>query len=102
MTQGLFPLHDRLYYGLAPKPVQGKGPIALSKFDPATPRAARRRGWNTNALEIIPAFLQPDDNPAEWAMYVQALRTAHLHTNIATRLPLPLHLANLAARYIQR
>ncbi|MFB7415039.1 hypothetical protein ACFC18_00985 [Streptomyces sp. NPDC056121] len=34
------------------------------------------------------------------AMYVQALRTAHLHTNVPTRLPLSLHLANLAARYI--
>ncbi|MEU9667740.1 hypothetical protein AB0E25_19500 [Streptomyces bobili] len=31
------------------------------------------------------------------AMYVQVL-----HTNVPTRLPLPLHLANLAARYIQR
>ncbi|MGW3956534.1 RNaseH domain-containing protein [Streptomyces sp. NPDC004752] len=91
ITQGLFALHDRLYYGLAPKPVQGRGPIALTKCDPTTPRAAHRRGWNTNAVEIIPAFLQPGDDPAEWAMYVQALRTAHLHTNVPTRLPLPLH-----------
>ncbi|MFJ9775698.1 RNaseH domain-containing protein [Kitasatospora sp. NPDC101157] len=102
MSQGLFRLHDRLYYGLAPKPIQGKGPIAVTKFDHATPRAARRRGWNTNALEIAPAFLQPGDDPAEWAMYVQSLRTAHLHTNVATRLPHPLHSADLAARYIQR
>ncbi|MFF2081314.1 RNaseH domain-containing protein [Kitasatospora sp. NPDC058162] len=102
MTQGLFRLHDRLYYGLAPKPVQAKGPIAVTKFDTATPRAARRRGWNTNALELAPAFLQPGDDPAEWAMYVQSLRTAHLHTDIATRLPHPLHTADLAARYIRR
>ncbi|MEV7392078.1 RNaseH domain-containing protein [Streptomyces sp. NPDC091215] len=38
--------------------------------------------------------INPVHAPAEWAMYVQALRTAHLHTDVPIRLPLPLHLAN--------
>ncbi|MGW7442966.1 RNaseH domain-containing protein [Kitasatospora sp. NPDC054795] len=91
-------------WGTPPNPsrARARSPSPSSTTPHPAPPAARRRGWNTNALEITPAFLQPDDDPAEWAMYVQSLRTAHLHTNVATRLPHPLHAADLAARYIQR
>ncbi|MER0447107.1 DUF3962 domain-containing protein [Streptomyces sp. Edi4] len=102
ITSGLFSVHDRLYYALAPKPVQAKAPIGLDKFDPARPRAASRRAWNPGALEIALPFLQPEDtDEAAWAQYVHALRTAHLHTTIPTRLPAQLHLADLAGRYIE-
>jgi hypothetical protein len=101
ITSGLFEIHERLYYALAPKPVQAKAPIGLDKFDPARPRAAAKRAWNPGALEIALPFLQPEDtDAAAWAQYVHALRTAHLHTTVPTRLPAQLHLADLAGRYI--
>ncbi|GGW17886.1 hypothetical protein GCM10018980_31180 [Streptomyces capoamus] len=101
ITSGLFEIHERLYYALAPKPVQAKAPIGLDKFDPARPRAAAKRAWNPGALEIALPFLQQEDtDTAAWAQYVHSLRTAHLHTTVPTRLPAQLHLADLAGRYI--
>jgi hypothetical protein len=51
-------------------------------------------------VEIVPVVLQPGDHPVEWAAYVHELRRALPHYTEAAVLPLPLHLAALAAEYV--
>ncbi|GLZ28075.1 hypothetical protein Lesp02_02650 [Lentzea sp. NBRC 105346] len=97
---GVFPFSDWVFYGIAPRSDQAQTPINLTKLDPGKPRNATKAGWNPNPLEIIPAFLQPHDEPLHIAEYVQLLRRAHLHTTIATQMPLPLHQAGLADEYL--
>lgn len=99
-TSGLFPFTRWVYYGIAPRSDQAQTPISLTKFDREQPRNARWAGWNPNPLEIMPAFLQDHDEPEDWASYTHLLRRAHLHTTIATQMPLPLHLASLADEYL--
>jgi hypothetical protein len=99
-VSGLFPQGERVFYGVNPRPDQAQAPKALTKLDPALTRNVTVQGWNPNPLEIMPCFLQPGDDPEDWAMYTHALRRAYLHTDIASRLPLPLHLASLADEYL--
>ncbi|MFS8104050.1 DUF3962 domain-containing protein [Lentzea alba] len=97
---GVFPFSDRVFYGIAPRSDQAQTPINLTKLDPDKPRNAIKAGWNPNPLEIIPAFLQPHDEALHMAEYVQMLRRAHLHTTIATQMPLPVHEASLSDEYL--
>ncbi|MFF8925789.1 RNaseH domain-containing protein [Streptomyces longwoodensis] len=74
--------------------------VTLTKLDPAQ---TANRTWtcsNPTSLEIVPAFLQDGDNPADWAMYVHAQRRLHAHTTIATTWPAIVHLAELMEEYI--
>jgi hypothetical protein len=99
-TRGVFPFSDWVFYGIAPRSDQAQTPLSVSKLDPLRAVDARKPGYNSNPLEIVTAFLQPGDAPLDWAAYTQSLRRAHLHTDIATVFPVPLHHARLAADYL--
>lgn len=99
-ASGVFPLSDWVFYGIAPRSAQAQTPLSVSKLDPSRPKNAGKAGYNTNPLEIVTAFLQPSDDSLDWAAYTQSLRRAHLHTDIATVFPVPLHQALLASEYL--
>jgi hypothetical protein len=97
---GLVEVGERAFWGINPRPDQNQTPLTITKFDPAQ---TGNRTWtcsNPTSLEIVPAFLQDGDNPADWAMYVQAQRRLHAHTDIATTWPAIVHLAELMEEYI--
>jgi len=97
---GLSQIGERAYWGINPRADQNQTPLGVTKFDPAQPQ---NRTWtcvNPATLEIIPAFLQPGDDPADWAMYVHAQRRFHAHTDSATTWPAIMHLAKLMEEYI--
>ncbi|MFI9433254.1 MULTISPECIES: RNaseH domain-containing protein [Streptosporangium] len=97
---GLVEVGHRAFWGINPRSDQNQTPLALTKFDPA---ATASRTWtcsNPASLEIVAAFLQDGDNPADWAMYVHAQRRFHAHTTIATTWPAIVHLAELMEEYI--
>jgi len=83
---------DRLFFSAFPPPPQAAG----------IPRDAplEMQSWNPSLVEIVPVVLQPGDHPVEWAAYVHELRRALPHYTEAAVLPLPLHLAALAAEYV--
>jgi hypothetical protein len=97
---GLFSLSELVFYGVNPRPSQTQVPKKLSKLDPTQAHNVQKSGSNPNPLEIVPVFLQDGDKRQDWAMYTQALRRAYLHTDVASQLPLPLHLASLADVYL--
>jgi RNaseH domain of pPIWI_RE/MID domain of pPIWI_RE len=99
-VSGLFRSSDRVFYGVNPRSDQAQTPKGLTKLDPDLTRNAAVQGSNPNPLEIVPIFLQDGDDPEEWAMYTHTLRQAYLHTDIASQLPLPLHLGSLADEYL--
>ncbi|MEU2609902.1 RNaseH domain-containing protein [Streptomyces albus] len=97
---GLVEVGERAFWGINPRSDQNQTPLTLTKLDPAQ---TANRTWtcsNPNSLEIVPAFLQDGDNPADWAMYVHAQRRLHAHTTIATTWPAIVHLADLMEEYI--
>ncbi|MGA5088326.1 pPIWI_RE module domain-containing protein [Streptomyces pseudogriseolus] len=97
---GLVEVGERAFWGINPRSDQNQTPLTLTKLDPAQ---TANRTWtcsNPNSLEIVPAFLQDGDNPADWAMYVHAQRRLHAHTTIATTWPAIVHLAELMEEYI--
>ncbi|MFF0250333.1 RNaseH domain-containing protein [Streptosporangium sandarakinum] len=98
---GLVEVGERVFWGINPRSDQNQTPLSLTKLDPT---ASANRTWtcsNPAPLEIVPAFLQDGDNPADWAMYVHAQRRLHTHTTIATAWPAIIHLAELMKEYIQ-
>ncbi|GGS92582.1 pPIWI_RE module domain-containing protein [Streptomyces chromofuscus] len=97
---GLVEVGERAFWGINPRSDQNQTPLTLTKLDPAQ---TANRTWtcsNPSSLEIVPAFLQDGDNPADWAMYVHAQRRLHAHTTIATTWPAIVHLAELMEEYI--
>jgi hypothetical protein len=57
-----------------------------------------RSAWNPTLLEITVAGCTPDDDPEAWAMFAQQQRFADDYRD-ALKLPLVLHLAELAHEY---
>jgi hypothetical protein len=97
---GLTQISERAYWGINPRSDQNQTPLGVSKFDPAQPL---NRTWtcaNPATLEIVPAFLQAGDDPADWAMYVHAQRRFSTHTDSPTTWPAIMHLAQLMEEYI--
>ncbi|WP_406227728.1 pPIWI_RE module domain-containing protein [Streptomyces anthocyanicus] len=97
---GLVEVGERAFWGINPRSDQNQTPLTITKFDPAQ---TANRTWtcsNPSSLEIVPAFLQDGDNPADWAMYVHAQRRLHAHTTIATTWPAIVHLAELMQEYV--
>ncbi|GAA2509533.1 hypothetical protein GCM10010406_52480 [Streptomyces thermolineatus] len=97
---GLVQIGERAFWGINPRPDQNQAPLGLTKLDPTQ---TANRTWtcsNPSSLEIVPAFLQDGDDPADWAMYVHAQRRFHAHTTIATTWPAIIHLAELMEEYI--
>ncbi|RBQ17261.1 hypothetical protein DP939_25280 [Spongiactinospora rosea] len=99
-TSGVYPCNDHVFYAVNPRSDQMQTPLTVTKLDPDQARNALKQGSNPNPIEIVTAFLQPGDDRRDWATYTQALRRAALHTDIASTLPLPLHLPSLADEYL--
>ncbi|NBE94094.1 DUF3893 domain-containing protein [Nonomuraea sp. KC401] len=99
-TSGVYPFNDHVFYAVNPRSDQMQTPLTVTKLDPDQTRNALKQGSNPNPIEIVTAFLQPGDDHWAWATYTQALRRAALHTDIASTLPLPLHLPSLADEYL--
>ncbi|TDB88218.1 DUF3893 domain-containing protein [Actinomadura sp. KC216] len=99
-TSGVYPLNDHVYYAVNPRSDQMQTPLTITKLDPDQSANALKQGSNNNPIEIVTAFVQPGDDRPAWAAYTQALRRAALHTDIASTLPLPLHLPSLADEYL--
>lgn len=97
---GLARISDRVFYGVNPRSDQNQTPLAITKLDPTQPQNATWSISNPRSLEIIPAFLQDGDDPAEFAMYVQAQRRVHAHTDNDTQWPAIMHLAELMDEYL--
>jgi RNaseH domain of pPIWI_RE/pPIWI_RE module N-terminal domain/MID domain of pPIWI_RE len=97
---GLFAFSARLFYSVNPRSDQMQTPLGATKLDPDILRNYTTQAANPNPLEIYPVFLQPADNPADYAILASRLRRTYLHTEQATRFPAPMHLCDLAAEYL--
>lgn len=97
---GLVEVGERAFWGINPRAAQNQTALGVTKLDPTDTAARTWTCVNPNSLEIVPAFLQEGDNPADWAMYVHALRRFHAHTAIATLWPATMHLAQLMEEYL--
>jgi hypothetical protein len=97
---GLFAFTDRIFYSINPRPDQMQAPLGATKFDPDILRNYTTQVSNPVPLEIYPAFLQPGDDAAAYAILTSRLRRTYLHTEQATRLPAVLHLCELADEYL--
>jgi len=97
---GLFGFSTRLFYSINPRSDQMQTPLGATKLDPDILRNYTTQAANPTPLEIYPVFLQPADNPADYAILASGLRRTYLHTEQATRFPAPLHLCELAAEYL--
>ena len=51
-------------------------------------------------IEIYPIQLQKDDNPDEWVIYTNSLRTGAIQYDEATALPIPMHMAEKLQEYL--
>ncbi|WP_329486635.1 DUF3962 domain-containing protein [Kitasatospora sp. NBC_01246] len=97
---GIVEIAERAFWGVNPRSDQNQTSLAITKLDPAQTLNRTRTCSNPASLEIIPAFLQEGDDPADWAMYAHAQRRLHAHTTIATTWPAVVHLASLMDEYI--
>ncbi|WP_329462286.1 RNaseH domain-containing protein [Streptomyces sp. NBC_01431] len=97
---GLVQLSDTVFYGLNPRPDQNQTPLKITKLDPSQPQNATWSVHNPRPLEIVTAFLQDGDDPAELAMYVQVLRRSVLHAANDTVWPWLIHCADLMTEYL--
>ncbi|MFI1369949.1 pPIWI_RE module domain-containing protein [Streptomyces griseochromogenes] len=97
---GLARVSDTVFYGINPRSDQNQTPLGITKLDPTQPQNATWSVSNPRPLEIATAFLQDGDDPAEFAMYVQAQRRSYTHTAHDTQWPAAMHLAELMDEYL--
>lgn len=93
---GVYPIHERAFYSLAGKPV------TQSKLRRDAEKSTRPEmsAWNPSLIEMNAAFLQPNDEPQNWAKLAHLLRNVSANFADETKLPLPLHLAKKADEYL--
>jgi hypothetical protein len=99
-SHGLFAFNDRIFYSVNPRPDQMQAPLSATKLDPDIQGNYFTQVSNPVPLEIYPAFLQPIDDAAAYAILTSRLRRIYLHTEQATRFPAVLHLCELADEYL--
>lgn len=99
-VSGIFGFSDRVFYSINPRSDQMQTPLGVTKLDPDILRNFTAQAASPAPLEIFPAFLQPGDDPAAYAMLTSSLRRTYLHTEQATTFPALLHLCELADEYI--
>jgi hypothetical protein len=97
---GLFRFSDRVFYSINPRADQMQTPLGATKLDPDIHRNYTFQVSNPAPLEICTAFLQPGDDPADYATLTSRMRRTYLHTELATRFPVALHLCELADEYL--
>ncbi|GGR35322.1 hypothetical protein GCM10010282_29890 [Streptomyces roseolus] len=93
-------VRDTVFYGINPRSDQNQTPLGITKLDPTPLQNATLSASNPRPLEITTAFLQGSDDPAEYAMYVQAQRCSYTHTANDTQWPALMHLADLKDEYL--
>ncbi|MFI1996300.1 pPIWI_RE module domain-containing protein [Actinoplanes sp. NPDC020271] len=118
LAGGLWHMHgDRVFASTTDKPAQASSARhTVSKADSTTFTPRPRNGeqpetvevpplpgaevWNARMIEMTVAAIQPGDDPRVWAGIAHQLRWANLQYDDGTSLPMPLHLASLAAEYV--
>jgi|GEM_PF-5991928 len=98
-TSGVFPVSQQVFWGMAPKPktmMKVKNEVARTKRTDCPSHVHRQPG----IVEIVPAILQPEDDPAMWATLVQKMRQMMPSYDDYTLRPLPLHLLELVEEYV--
>ncbi len=99
-TSGVFQAGTRVFWGVSPKPRTMR---KISKERANTRRSERPR-WDhrqPGLVEIVPAILQPGDDPAVWATLVHKMRRMMPSYEDYTLLPMPLHLLELVEEYVK-
>ena len=99
-VNGLFAFTNRIFYSINPRPDQMQAPLGATKLDADIQRNYLTQVSNPVPLEVYPAFLQPGDDAAAYAILTSRLRRTYLHTEQATRYPAVLHLCELADEYL--
>lgn len=96
LTHGLFRFED-VFWSLGEKPNDRRYNFAGKQFRSRHPDRDYAR---TNPLEIFPLQLQKGDDPEEFAYLAHSLRSLSIQSDRDTKLPLPLHLAELLREYL--
>src|SRR6266702_6101899 len=95
---------NRVFGSTTAKPVTAShAAVSASKLIPRSAERPRidtgQHAWNPSLLEIAVLACSKDDNPEAFAALAHQLRISPDHRD-ALRLPMPLHLASLAAEYV--
>ena len=95
-ASGIFQ-YDSIFWGLAARQndPRYRNSESQSKIDHPFNNFAGR-----NLVEFFPLQLQDEDIPLKWVQYANALRKCSLQYPEATKLPLPLHFADLLKEYL--
>lgn len=92
---GVCKIADRTYYSIAQKPDSYQASYNWSRFSETASEGYKHNARMSALIEVVPAFLQPEDDPDIYARAFHLLRAAASHwVNGFTRHPLPSHLAN--------
>jgi hypothetical protein len=92
---GVCKIADRIYYSIAQKPDSYQASYNWSRFSESASGGYKHNARMSALIEVVPAFLQLDDDPDMYARAFHLLRAAASHwVNGFTRHPLPSHLAN--------
>jgi hypothetical protein len=99
---GICKIGERVYYSIAQKPDSYKPSYGWSRFSSSASGGYGHNARMSGLIEIVPAFLQPGDDPDVYARAFHLLRAAATHwVNGFTNHPLPAHLAkNLTEDYV--
>lgn len=99
---GICKIGERVYYSIAQKPDSYKPSYGWSRFSSSASCGYGHNARMSGLIEIVPAFLQPGDDPDVYARAFHLLRAAATHwVNGFTNHPLPAHLAkNLTEDYV--
>ncbi len=95
---------NRVFGSTTAKPVTAShAAVSASKLVPRSAERPRidtgQHAWNPSLLEIAVLACSKDDNPEAFAALAHQLRISPDHRD-ALKLPVPLHLASLAAEYV--
>jgi len=95
---------NRVFGSTTAKPATAvRAAVSASKLVPRSAERPRidtgQAAWNPSLLEIAVLACDTDDNPEAFAALTHQLRISPDHRD-ALKLPLPLHLASLAAEYV--
>lgn len=98
-TSGLFEVTSRVFWGIAEKPTTMIN-IPSEVFKILRTEKPGKLFKQPRLVEITPVLLQPDDDPAEWAMLVHRMRQMLPYYDDYAVLPAPLHLLKKMEEYL--
>ena len=95
-TSGVF-RYGKDYWAIAGRPDDKSYTSSYKKttYDLPYQKFAER-----DMIEIYPIQLQKDDDPDEWVIYTNSLRTGAIQYDEATALPIPMHMAAKLQEYL--